>query len=261
VAVLAASLAAPSPIWFELVILAVLGGGLWEWLRLCNPAAARFAPVAAVLLSAGLWALWKFAPPDVHWAVMALAGLLWLGYGLPALRRGLPPADARYPVALAAFGVLALTGCYVAALTAFRARGGIFLLSLMAIVWVADIAAYFVGKTLGRHKLAPRISPGKTWEGAAGGMAGVLLYGMLCIFLWGPATYAGALHVQHGLAVAVFALVVLAVLSVCGDLFESMLKRRAGMKDSSQLLPGHGGVLDRIDALLPVLPIALWIAR
>ena len=127
------------------------------------------------------------------------------------------------------------------------------LLAVMAVPWIADIAAYFCGRAFGRHKLAPKISPGKTWEGAIGGGVGVVLYGA---FVLSPIFFPAipGLHVF-------FFLIVLTVISVIGDLFESMLKRQAGIKDSSNILPGHGGVLDRIDSLTSTLPLValVWL--
>jgi len=153
------------------------------------------------------------------------------------------------------------------ALSQARVLGVNFLLSSMALVWVADIAAYFFGRALGgriiRRKLAATISPGKSWEGALGGFFGV------CVLAWGwqrlestfavdgPSLY--TLLFQRGAAWAVLALVFLTAMSVVGDLVESLVKRSAGMKDSSQLLPGHGGVLDRVDALLPTLPLSMML--
>jgi phosphatidate cytidylyltransferase len=128
------------------------------------------------------------------------------------------------------------------------------MLAVMALVWVADIAAYFAGRAFGRHKLAPAISPGKTWEGVAGAIAGVLIYGA-AVLSYSP--LAGKLPLPTAALAAL--LVLLTAVSVMGDLFESLLKRQAGIKDSSQLLPGHGGVLDRIDALTSTLPVAALI--
>ncbi|WP_300442113.1 phosphatidate cytidylyltransferase [Zoogloea sp.] len=134
------------------------------------------------------------------------------------------------------------------------------LLGVMAAVWVADIAAYFTGRAFGRRKLAPSISPGKSWEGAYGAVVGVVIYGFLCLSFTGHGvTDAGTV------AVIVGALVAFTAISIMGDLFESMLKRQAGVKDSGTLLPGHGGILDRIDSLTSTLPFAgllvLWFAR
>jgi phosphatidate cytidylyltransferase len=133
-----------------------------------------------------------------------------------------------------------------------------FVLSLMLVVWLADIGAYFAGKAFGRHKLAPAISPGKTWEGAVGGWLAVVIVASAAIVLhaFEPTLYSALLE-RLGAVRTLVVLTILVVFSVVGDLFESMLKRQAGVKDSSGLLPGHGGVLDRIDALLPVLPLAM----
>lgn len=140
------------------------------------------------------------------------------------------------------------------ALVQLRMAGPLFLLSIMAIVWLADIGAYAFGRTLGRHKLAPSISPGKTWEGALGGAAVVLVYGMLVLNQF-PLAFAR----NNGLLLV--ALVFLTIISVVGDLFESLLKRQVGLKDSSSILPGHGGVLDRIDSLTSTLPLValVWL--
>ncbi len=135
-----------------------------------------------------------------------------------------------------------------AALTQLRQLGGLWFLSVMALVWIADIAAYFAGRAFGRHKLAPAISPGKTWEGAIGGGVGVILYGFVLSSKL-PQALAG------NLPLLVSSLIVLTAVSIVGDLFESLLKRQAGLKDSSNLLPGHGGVLDRIDSLTSTLPL------
>jgi phosphatidate cytidylyltransferase len=136
------------------------------------------------------------------------------------------------------------------------------------LVWVADIGAYFAGRTFGlkftRNKLAPGISPGKSWEGVWGGMVGVLLLALGWIAAdrhWNaavPSLYSRLAGMGWWLVVA--GCVFLAAMSVVGDLVESLVKRSAGAKDSSQLLPGHGGVLDRVDALLPTLPLAMMLA-
>jgi phosphatidate cytidylyltransferase len=132
----------------------------------------------------------------------------------------------------------------------------------MCIVWAADVAAYFGGRALGRRKLAPSISPGKSWEGVWSGMLGALALAWAWIAVenvWsaaGPSVFS-VLLARHGLVLLAVSLIALCALSVVGDLIESMAKRAVGAKDSSRLLPGHGGVLDRIDALLPVLPAVM----
>jgi phosphatidate cytidylyltransferase len=134
-----------------------------------------------------------------------------------------------------------------AAMLALRDRGPWWLLAALALSWVADIAAYFAGRAFGRHKLAPTVSPGKTWEGVVGAVIGVLVYAEIAVKVTGIDRPAGS---------AFIAVILLAVaLSIVGDLFESLAKRQAGVKDSGRLLPGHGGILDRIDSQTSALPL------
>jgi phosphatidate cytidylyltransferase len=158
-------------------------------------------------------------------------------------------------VALSLFGVVAIVAVWAALLEMFLVRGAWFLVSMMALVWFADIGAYFTGKALGKHKLAPKVSPGKTWEGAAGGVAAAVIWVVASSGIEG--SFGAVLGQRWPLWGIALVTVFLTALSIVGDLFESLLKRRAGVKDSSALLPGHGGVYDRIDALLPVAPMAL----
>lgn len=167
----------------------------------------------------------------------------------------------RQPFSLLAtvFGFLALPAAGAALLAAYD-RGVWYLVTLLALVWAADITAYFVGRALGGAKLAPAISPGKTWSGALGGVLGVIIAVVLLALLgrhFEVRTMPGDLVQVWGWPMAIAWSVLLAAFSIVGDLYESLLKRRAGRKDSSQLLPGHGGVLDRIDAVLPVAPLAM----
>ena len=151
------------------------------------------------------------------------------------------------------------------ALSSAKATGINFILSIVCLVWVADIAAYFGGKAFGRRKLALAISPGKSWEGVWSGMAAVQLLALVWIQAdrhWNlvqldSASLFTVLLNRFGVLGMVPILVFLSAMSVVGDLVESLVKRSAGAKDSSGLLPGHGGVLDRVDALLPVFPIAM----
>jgi phosphatidate cytidylyltransferase len=158
-------------------------------------------------------------------------------------------------------GLLALWSAWLAIAHA-RVVGVNFMLSVLCLVWMADVAAYFGGRAWGRRKLAPTISPGKSWEGVGSGMAGVVALAAFWIWLDrhfdvdGASVYSSLLQ-SVGAAGLVLILLLLCALSVVGDLLESLVKRAAGRKDSSGLLPGHGGVLDRVDALLPVLPAAL----
>lgn len=134
----------------------------------------------------------------------------------------------------------------------------VFLLSALILVNVADIGAYFAGRTFGKHKLAPSISPGKTWEGAIGGLLAVILLAIAVVFIPGlEGSITVRIYAAYGWGAMCLAIVLLVGMSVLGDLLESRLKRRRGFKDSSNLLPGHGGILDRIDSLIPVLPMAV----
>lgn len=239
------------------VLMALAG---WEWSRLngCGPTGAAVAAFVLLLVLGVAWWVWGSTswPATVWWTVVVawvvvLSGTLYRG--VDAWRR--VPAALRLP-----FGWLALGAAWWA-LVSLHTRGVAVLLSALLLVWVADIAAYFGGKAFGRRKLAPRISPGKSWEGAISGGVAVLALAWVwsgVASAWQPAA-AGLYPIlmSRGAIFAVPALLLIAAASVAGDLFESLVKRSAGVKDSSRLLPGHGGVLDRIDALLPVLPAVM----
>ncbi|MES2899941.1 MAG: phosphatidate cytidylyltransferase [Pseudomonadota bacterium] len=190
-----------------------------------------------------------------------ISAAIWLLRFVPALATGLPPAEGPRNTILATLYAVTIIGCFAAIIVFFKVSP-VYLLSVMALVWIADIGAYFSGKAFGKRKLAPTISPGKSWEGAIGGGIAVLLISSLVILFGGALladTFVVKLQATMGWLATLAILVVITAASVVGDLFESLLKRRAGVKDSSKLLPGHGGVLDRIDALVPVLPLAALI--
>lgn len=213
----------------------------WEWAGLMRSAArARILFAGVVLLSCLILGM---RPQDSFLPLWLLAVLFWIALTPFFLLRGWRLRGMGYVV-----GWVLLVPTW-AALVALHGRGPLLLLAVLAVVWVADIAAYFAGRAFGRHKLAPAISPGKTWEGVAGAVAGVLVYGLIV------STALPALQSINPLALVAF-LLVLTAFSVIGDLFESLIKRQAGVKDSSQLLPGHGGILDRIDSLTAALPLA-----
>jgi phosphatidate cytidylyltransferase len=238
---------------FGLLIRVVVVFAAWEWARLLKTGETGsivYAAVAAavVILSAHL---------EAPRALFQAAGVFWIVGGPYVLLRKPTLASGAWRVFLLAAGLVIFAACWHA-LVAAREAGVAFVLSLLIVVWLADIGAYFAGKAFGRRKLAPAISPGKTWEGAAGGWLVVMIVSIAAILLHAfEPTLFSALAAHLGLGRTLFVLTVLVAFSVVGDLFESMLKRQAGVKDSSGLLPGHGGVLDRIDALLPVLPLAM----
>jgi len=245
----------------------LVAAGAWEFARLngATDAAAVSLGLLCVLLCAAAWAAgWLERDLPLAWL---LAGATWVLAGGLLLRVGVA-GWPRVPRALRlAGGLLAL---WLAWLAVSRARvvGINFLLSVLVLVWVADVAAYFAGRAFGlkftRRKLAPSISPGKSWEGVWGGVLGVLVLGLA----WMAADRhfdAAVTSLYTRLAAAGWWLLPLGALfltamSVVGDLVESLVKRSAGAKDSSNLLPGHGGVLDRVDALLPTLPLAMMLA-
>lgn len=266
-AILLPALFYPSPEPLCAVALVLIAAGAWEWGRLngYGPKSALFIAFDCVALCAVSWRFGLLDQPlPLLWS---LAGAAWVLAGAWLLRNGVAgwPRIPK-PVRLVG-GLLALWLAWLAVAQA-RVIGVNFLLSVLLLVWVADIFAYFAGRAFGtrftRSKLAPAISPGKSWEGVWGGMAGVVLLA----FAWVAAD--GVLHagvpslyshlMAHGAWLLLIAVLFLAAMSVVGDLVESLIKRSVGVKDSSGLLPGHGGVLDRVDALLPTLPLAMMLA-
>ena len=250
----------PTP--FYLLALLLIAAGAWEWGRLNALGSAGAIGLGAVcVLACGLsWFGGLLEQPlPVLWASCGAIWVLAGGWLLHAGVAGWP----RIPRALRLAGGLVALWLAWLAIAQARFIGIEFLLSVLLLVWVADVFAYFSGRALGgrfsKGKLAPSISPGKSWEGVWGGMAGVVAMALAWIFLGGDSLYS-RLSQRHGIAMVVLAVVFLAAMSVVGDLVESLVKRSAGVKDSSGLLPGHGGVLDRIDALLPTLPLAMMLA-
>lgn len=248
-----AILVAPVWVWgvFSLGFLVV---GAWEWSRLLNPRGLAWPSVGAVaLLGTGLLAARETGwMSDTHGApLLALAAVFWVVMAGGRLRHHRSHGGG------AALATLLLLACWLA-LYELRRLGPEVLITAMAIVWVADIGAYFAGKAFGRRRLAPWISPGKSWEGAVAGAVLVIVLGAGAALHDGLAAALPAqMYAAWGPFIASMLLGALVALSIVGDLHESLLKRQAGVKDSGQLLPGHGGVLDRIDALLPTMPVIL----
>ena len=261
-ALLLPALLADSPLPFAVFTLLLISAAGWEWARL-NGFGATLPAVGSGLLLGVLCAISLQHLPEMGQAggLWAAGALAWILGGALVLRSG-PAGWPQWPALLRWALGLALLWLARAALAHARKIGVNFLLSVMCVVWVADISAYFCGRAFGRKKLAPTISPGKTWEGVYGGAAGVLLLaiGWMWVesqFNTDSASVFRLLRQGLGWGGLLLAALLLTALSVMGDLFESLVKRAAGAKDSSALLPGHGGVLDRVDALLPVLPTAL----
>lgn len=256
-AVLLSVLYSRSYIFLVVVTAAFFGAAAWESFRLFHN--------RQPLLGAAVWtAAFTFLAlqGEVSGATLlfGLCVVIWLIRLVPSLAMGLPRLEGFGNRLLNGIYGIAILGCFVAIIALFK-HSPLYLLSVMAIVWIADIGAYFAGKALGKHKLAPSISPGKSWEGAIGGWLAVLVLTGLSIAHPSLAdTFAPQVFAHWGVPGFVGVMTLMVAASVVGDLFESQLKRRAGMKDSSNLLPGHGGVLDRIDALIPTLPLAVLLA-
>ncbi len=265
-AVLLPALFYGDPRAFMALMLVFIAAGGWEWGRLNGLGQGASLALGAITLAAcGVswgWG-WHATPQAALWLP---AGVSWVFCGALLLRAGVPgwPQIAA-PVRLVG-GLLALWLTWLAVAQA-RVIGINFLLSALVLVWVADIFAYFAGRAFGTRlvsrKLAPSISPGKSWEGVMGGMFGVVA--LAVAWVWADARYGAlvpslySLLARAGWPLLVLVVLGLAAMSVVGDLVESLIKRSAGAKDSSGLLPGHGGVLDRVDALLPTLPLALML--
>jgi phosphatidate cytidylyltransferase len=255
-----------SPVPFGILVLVLIAAGAWEWGRLngYGQVPSLLSGLVCVLACMVSWWLGLLGRSLV--LLWTLTGAIWVLGGAWALKRGVPAWSGYPPVIRLVAGLLALCLAWLAVVQA-RVIGINFLLSVLALVWAADIFAYFVGRALGgrfsRSKLAPSISPGKSWEGVWGGMVGVLM--LAFGWRWADAAWQVAVpswysHVgTKGALLLILAVLFMAAMSVLGDLFESLVKRSAGVKDSSGLLPGHGGVLDRIDALLPTLPLAMML--
>lgn len=262
-AVLLPALFYKTPLPFCAVALVLIGAGAWEWGRLngLRPVACLAWGAVCVMLCGASWlAGWLSQSLPLLWT---LVGAGWVLGGAYLLSRGVSGWARISRLWRVPCGVLAL---WVAWLAVAQARfiGADFLLSVLLLVWVADIGAYFAGRKFGgrfsRNKLAASISPGKSWEGVWGGMVGVVLMAWVWVTVQPDGqTVFHRLLAQHGGWILVLALVFLVAMSVVGDLVESLVKRSAGAKDSSGLLPGHGGVLDRVDALLPAVPLAMML--
>jgi len=233
------------PVAAVAVVFVVMLAGAWEWAgfagltsapqRLGYLLAVACAIVAAWRATAEPAGLVRFLQVAAVWWIV---GLLWL---VIASQRG-----GRVAAACVGFAVLVPAAIGFGRLALLEPRGQLLLLFLLVLVAAADVGAYFGGRSLGRHKLAPRVSPGKTWEGFAAGMLGAAV-----------AAVAGAALFERPVLPWLGVCVLVALVSVVGDLVESMFKRRAGLKDSGALLPGHGGVLDRIDSLSAAAPTFL----
>jgi phosphatidate cytidylyltransferase len=253
----------PDPSWIAIAGLVLIGAAAWEWGRLNSLSRyqALWMTAACAGFCIGVWQLNLFDYfQRTFWLLWSVFGILIGAY----LLAGGVSRWTQSPVFFRLlFGAATLCSTWLALITS-KNLGLDFLMSVLLLVWMADIAAYFSGRAWGKRKLAPSISPGKTWEGVAGAIVGVFV--LAVVWLQSATYFAFPSHsifdrlYAHSPLIFAVGLLLLVTMSIVGDLLESMVKRSAGSKDSSNLLPGHGGVLDRIDALLPTLPLAVMLA-
>ena len=262
VAALLAALFWLPPVGWTALAAAVLAAAAWEWAGFAHAGRGGRILYAAATTGAGLAAAYGSGLTEGGPGLLSLAPLyglalvFWVvGAPLWLARRPATPS----PVLVLAVGWIVLLPTFLA-LVQLRNLGPGTLLAFMGTVWVADIAAYFVGRRFGRTKLAPNVSPGKTWEGLYGALVATGVYAAAWIGLFRGATPTAVRDLPWSPVWMIVLIEVLALLSVLGDLLESAMKRQAGLKDSGNLLPGHGGILDRIDALTPVLPAAALVS-
>ena len=242
--------------WFAVPVGAVVATGAYEWAALAktsNRVGYAYAFACAAVFATVVWG-WQVIDPAHPGLVFvfALASLFWI-LAVPAWL--LSGAQLRSKPLALVVGTIVVVPAGLS-MVSLHFVGPAALLMLLAFIWIADSAAYFAGRAFGKHKLAPAISPGKTWEGVAGAVAGTMIYAMICAEAspsLGAAVRGTSWPAYLGIAL------LLCAVSVVGDLFESLIKRQAKVKDSGTLLPGHGGVLDRIDSITSTLPVALLI--
>ncbi|HET8553376.1 MAG TPA: phosphatidate cytidylyltransferase [Rhodanobacteraceae bacterium] len=240
------------PTWlFTLIVAIVFLGAQWEWTRLCGletPAARTVMPVLSLIAMALLW--WQ---RDVFhaWLAVLVIGFVWWLSTLAWLRTytfaASPSREHAWLKLLVSLLVLVPAWAALTYLHGTALRGPWWTLLALCIVWAADIGAYFSGRAFGKRKLAPRISPGKTRAGAWGALVAGMLVAVAGGWLLG-------IHDGRLVGMAVLGLVTVAA-SIVGDLFESLMKRHADIKDSSAIFPGHGGLLDRLDSVFAALPV------
>lgn len=235
---------------FGLMLLLVVLLGAWEWSRLAALDQTRDRLSYGVMVLAAILAIWPFIDRAEFINSLLIAVCAGWCYVPIWLRRYADqPSYLDHPVTIRIVGLVMLVASW-AALMGLRDRfGSGYVLFLLLLIWAADIGAYFIGRRWGRHKLAPTISPGKTWEGVWGAVGAALTFAIIGAAILG-------IKFSHGLEFVAICMVAVGF-SIIGDLFESMFKRQCGMKDSGSLLPGHGGVLDRMDSLMAAAPVFL----
>lgn len=245
VTALVAALVYLPPVYWYMLMLATVSIGAWEWAGMSGLAKPTKLIYASLVLVPGL--LIVFYKPQllqmlILWGIL-IAAVFWL-FIAPILL--ISKAQIRNRLVLSIIGLIVILP-FGLSMLALRELNPLLLLLFMVAVWIADSAAYFVGKKFGKHKLAPMISPGKTWEGVVGAWVAVSVYGVILCYLT---------HQSYWFILMLWGVT---VISIMGDLLESLFKRQAGVKDSGSLLPGHGGILDRIDGLTSSMPLVTFL--
>ena len=245
VTALVAALVYLPPVYWYMLMLVTVSIGAWEWAGMSGLAKPTKLIYASLLLVPGL--LIVFYKPQllqmlILWGIL-IAAVFWL-FIAPILL--ISKAQIRNRLVLSIIGLIVILP-FGLSMLALRELNPLLLLLFMVAVWIADSAAYFVGKKFGKHKLAPMISPGKTWEGVVGAWFAVSVYGVILCYLT---------HQNYWFILMLWGVT---VISIMGDLLESLFKRQAGVKDSGSLLPGHGGILDRIDGLTSSMPLITFL--
>ena len=246
-------------IWLGALIALVVTLAAWEWWRLLFPNNHKRAISYAGLCLLSLSTLFMYASMDMIKFLLLTTVLFWVLVVPYLMRQSLTLNMIRWRWPLAIVGLFIFPACWFA-LMHLRAGGLNLLISVLVLVWAADIGAYFAGKALGHRKLAPQLSPGKSIEGAIGGWLLVIIVALISTLAIDELNIFSFWLSNYGWLGLLLITSTCVAMSIEGDLFESQMKRIAGVKDSSNLLPGHGGILDRIDALLPVLPVAALMA-
>ena len=267
--ILAIVVLAHSLLAFKAIVFLFFSAAIWESLKLFSVSTSQKEPLFSRLQSVFLTGIaliilyWVTRQQEQH-PIFSLVffitcTIIWLFVLLPWMLYGLGKLP-HYPLqGLIVSYQVTIVGCFSAVIFLYD-KAPLDLLILFVVIWSSDTGAYLVGRRFGKHRLAPKISPGKTWEGVFGGMVFALLFTSLILIMpFAKSSMLQKLYQQNEVYLFYLYVVILIAVSIIGDLFESQLKRLRQIKDSGRILPGHGGVLDRIDALIPVLPLSAYL--
>ena len=241
------------PLWFAGVMAIAFGLALYEWLRIGNLGPVPAALISAIEMITQFSLYWAGALPKMDWFLFIVDGVVMIAWFVIFFLELFHRENGfKVNVFQCLLSAVVFVPAYLSFLWLNEQGTWVLVLSVMLIIWGADICAYFCGRAWGKHKLCPAISPKKTWEGVIGAYVIVIVFFLLCYwFCDQKVVFTNFIFERAGFGWGVVILAILIALSIAGDLFESMLKRLAGIKDSSNLLPGHGGFFDRMDSSMP----------